>query len=475
MKKLFTAGLILASSFAFAQSAKVVSAYNYNQKGELDKAWENIEAAVQDPKTGIEPKTWKYRFDILMNLMGAFQDPKAPIEYKSLVKFEEIPLKLKESYAKCKEYDTKKKFVEEIEAKAKLMAVMMNNQGIEAYDGAAKGFVAFKDTLKRFNMLDGDKVREEAVTANMEALKQKAAKLSKNSKDEVIKCLDGSPAGLMECLDKGAKTRFQMATMFFAQSVNALDIIGIVDSNNIYSAAVCAELGGLKKEAAELYKECAKIKFNGALPYESAARIYKDLGQKENMLNIIKEGRKEYPTELNLLVSELNYYLETSNYVESEKLLKQAVEADPKNEQMFYVLGVTYDNLANPKDASGKDLAKPANYDELVVKAKDAYKKTLELKPDFFDALYNYGALLFNDGVEFNNKANDLDYRTKKPQIDALNKKADEKFRESLPVFEKALSIKGEDVSVLQSLKQLYVRLEMTDKYNEVKKKLEGK
>jgi len=464
-----TLGLVLASAMAFAQSAKVVSAYNYNQKGELDKAWQLIEEATQDPKTGIEAKTWKYRFDILFGIMNAQK-----IEYRSLVKMDQLPGELKKSYEKTKEFDAKKRYVEEIEAQVKLMSVMMNNQGIEAYDAAAKGFTAYKDTLRKFNLLDGDKVREEAVTANLEALKQKANKMTKSAVESINKCLDGNRAVLLDCLNKKATEKYQMATVFFAQSVAALDIIGKVDSNNIYSAAVCAELGGLDSIAAELYKECTKIKFNGSIPYEAAARLYKKMGNKEAMLNIIKQARQEYPGDINLMISELNYYLETNNSVEAEKLLKVAVEKEPNNAQMFYVLGVTYDNLANPKDKDGKELPKPANYDEVVLKAKDAYQKALQIKPDYFDALFNYGALLFNDGVEYNNKANNLDYRTKKTQIDALNKKADEKFRESVPVFEKALELNGSDRGVLMSLKQLYVRLEMTDKYNEVKKKLDA-
>lgn len=468
MKKVFTAGLVLASSIAFSQSAKVVSAYNYTQKGELDKAWENIEAASQDPKTSVEAKTWKYRFDVLFAIS---QSPK--LEYRSLVKPEELANKMKESYQKTKELDTKNKFLDEIEAKIKLTGTIKNNQGIEAYT-AAVALDSFKDTLNRFGLIVDNKSKPEGITANLEALKQKANKNEKG-KEEIVKCLDGDKSGVVECLNAKSIESYKLATLFFTQSVAAFDIIGLVDSGNVFNAAICAERAGLKKEAAQLYLECTKIKYGGARVYSFAAKINKELGNKDQQLNIIKEGRVAYPEDLDLLVDELNMYLEAENYVESEKLLKAAIAKTPTNENMFFVLGSTYDKLANPTDkATGKDLPKPSNYAELVAKALDSYKKAIDLKPDFFDALYNYGALLFNEGVELNNKANDLDFRTKKAQVDELNRKADLKFKDAVPIFERALALKGDDVSVLQSLKQLYLRLEMSDKLQEVTIKLKA-
>jgi hypothetical protein len=53
-------------------------------------------------------------------------------------------------------------------------------------------------------------------------------------------------------------------------------------------------------------------------------------------------------------------------------------------------------------------------------------------------------------------------------------------FTNAIPYFEKASSIKPEDVDAMRNLKELYFRLrtikpEYEAKYNEIMKKLEGK
>ena len=57
-----------------------------------------------------------------------------------------------------------------------------------------------------------------------------------------------------------------------------------------------------------------------------------------------------------------------------------------------------------------KNLDEGSIYDQKkeFVKAEADYKKAIELKADYFDALYNLGALFFNNGAEIYNQANDL-------------------------------------------------------------------
>ncbi|HEX4887183.1 MAG TPA: hypothetical protein VFV37_03965 [Luteibaculaceae bacterium] len=468
MKHALALGLILASGALMAQSAKVVTAGVTLKNGQLDKAWENIEAATLDPKTSIDPKTWDYRFKILNAIFDSQN-----IEYRSLVPLEKIPSMMKESYLKVKELDTKKKYVEDLEKTIKYEAALVSNSAIESYNVAAT-FENFKDTLKKYQLIDDEgMIRVQGVEANLDVLKSKAGKEKSIGREAVIKCLDGDKAKLLSCLDENSKKVFAQTKQAFELAVMASDIIGVVDTANIFNAAICAEKAGQKKEAAELYAKAANYNYGGPRVFSFAARLYKELGLKENQINIIKQGRAAHPEDLDLLVDELNIYLEKEDYVASEKLLKAAIEKAPNNEIMFYVLGSTYDKLANPTDKNNKELPKPTNYTDLLAKAKESYERALQLKPEYFDALYNYGVLLFNEGVEYNNRANALDYKTKKAQVDELNKKADAQFKAAIAPFEKAMAIKGDDIGVLTSLKQLYVRMEMTDKYNMVKAKLD--
>lgn len=484
MKKVFTATLVLASAMTFAQSAKVVSAYNENRKflekkdGSLAKAWEYIEEAKVDPNTSVDPKTWKYRFDILMTIAKAKSVPNAPNEVTGILTDDQIEANLKESYNKVVELDTKKKFIQDLNDQIEQLHNESYNLGVNAYNWS-EGIAQFRDTLITTGYIADGKGNAAKVSADLVTLKSWVNKKFPGDanifqRSLILKCLDASDkAGLASCLDQSIKQSYQASSMGFSNAYEVHAMRGVTDSVSILNAALTAERAGMNKEALEYLKETMRIRYSGSEPYTMAARMYKNEGNKTEQLNIIKAGRVAFPTDQSLIIDELNLYLLEENYAEAEKLLKLATSAQPNNAELYYVLGQTYDNLANPRK-DGKDLPKPANFTELAAKAEESYKKALEIKPDLYDALYMYGALLYNQGAELYNKANELDYRTKKAQVDEMNKKADEKFKAAIPVFEKAESIKGDDIAVLQSLKSLYVRMEMTDKFEKVNAKIKS-
>ena len=115
-----------------------------------------------------------------------------------------------------------------------------------------------------------------------------------------------------------------------------------------------------------------------------------------------------------------------------------------------FVLGNTYEKEGNPEGAI------------------EAYSKAIELDPQYFDAFYNLGALHFNNGVERNTECNEIPPKDFK-KYEVCKKEADAHFANALPFFESAKEINVEDISTLQSLKQIYARMNKMDKYNEVK------
>jgi len=68
---------------------------------------------------------------------------------------------------------------------------------------------------------------------------------------------------------------------------------------------------------------------------------------------------------------------------------------------------------------------------------------------------------------------NALDFKEQK-KYDALKKERDEYFNKAIPALETALSIKNDDIVVIQTLMQLYGKVGKTDKYNEMKKMLDA-
>ena len=96
-------------------------------------------------------------------------------------------------------------------------------------------------------------------------------------------------------------------------------------------------------------------------------------------LDIIKYGREFFDSDVNLIISELNYYLSQDDFIKAEELLKLAVEEDPNNHQLFFALGNNYDVL-------GK-----------FNKAEEAYLEAIDIKNDYYDALYNLGVMYYKE------------------------------------------------------------------------------
>ena len=69
------------------------------------------------------------------------------------------------------------------------------------------------------------------------------------------------------------------------------------------------------------------------------------------------------------------------------------------------------------------------------------------------------------------NEANDM---TDNRSYEKARKQAEDTFRQSLPFMEKAHELRPDDLMVLETLKNLYYRFEMTEEYNAVDAKLKA-
>ena len=149
--------------------------------------------------------------------------------------------------------------------------------------------------------------------------------------------------------------------------------------------------------------------------------------------------------------------------------LNIALTAKPTDANLYLVRGNIYDNLANPKDAAGKDAEKPKDYEDKFKMAEADYKKAIELKPDYFDALYNLGVLYNNHGVSLNKMADQI---TDNAKYKTANDLATLEFAKAMPVLEKAMSVNPKDRNTMYALKQIYARMQMMDKLKEINEKL---
>tara|TARA_R110001592_G_scaffold237306_13_gene496436 strand:- start:4868 stop:6019 length:1152 start_codon:yes stop_codon:yes gene_type:complete len=379
MKKsvLFIAGSLFAFG-AVAQKANVVSAFNYMKKKQFGKAYDYIEKAVANEKTGLEAKTWFYRGNIILGMATS-----PDLEVKTMVK---DPLaEGAKSFKKSIELDTKGEYRKKIEQLVPMVKNQALNGGIEMFNAE----------------------------------------------------------------------KYDEAYQMFATSAIFADIIGEYDTLAYFNAGIAADRAGNSEDAIMNYQKCADVGYNGASIYALMADIYDKDKNQEKFLEIVGEGRQKYPTDQSLVLKELNYYLGNEKHDLAKTNLKTAIANEPNNELLHFALGTVHEALNEGDEAIA------------------AYKKAVEVKPDYFDAYYNLGAFIFNQGVNYNNSANELDFRTQKKQITALEAKADEAFKSAIPYLEKAHEIDATDRQTMQSLSQLYVRMGMNDKYKVIKAELD--
>lgn len=156
----------------------------------------------------------------------------------------------------------------------------------------------------------------------------------------------------------------------------------IIDSVSIFNSGLCYDKCGKSDKALTAYGECAKIGYNVPAVYRYMAEVHLRDGKKEEAKKIISEARAKFPKDPELLRSEVNIYLAEEKYDQVEGLLKDLAASDPKNEVVHYILGITYGKL-------GKKAEEEA-----------AYKKAIEINGKYYDALFNFGAMYFNRGLD---------------------------------------------------------------------------
>ncbi|MBA3647871.1 MAG: tetratricopeptide repeat protein [Chitinophagales bacterium] len=228
-----------------------------------------------------------------------------------------------------------------------------------------------------------------------------------------------------------------------------------VDTLSTLYAANAAAKGKKYDEATQLYQQLLDQKIMMPDIYSNLGMIYLAQGDTTKATNIISEGSKMYPQDEGLMVQELNVYLFSKKYDEAITKLNAAIQKEPK----FTAL---YINLANVYEQQ-KD----------TVNARKTYMQALQVDPKSFDAFYRLGAMYYNQAVELNNQMNKLDLNAQK-KYDVLKVDRDQLFKAALPYLEQAHQIDLKDMDTMSALKELYARLNMMDKLNDIKQEMDA-
>ncbi len=241
--------------------------------------------------------------------------------------------------------------------------------------------------------------------------------------------------------------------------------------NHKFVVAFCASASNNTKRAMELFKELYDAGTEEPSVYASYSSVLMAEGNEEKALEVLEAGRKKFPTNSEILFAAINYYIAKQKYDVLEKLLKDAIAAEPNNPSVYTALGNVYTNLFNQEFSkdNNSELAKKY-FDESL----NYFKKAIEIDPNQFDAVYSIGSLYFNKAVELIKKASTLGLsKAEQEQYNKLVKEANSLMETALPYFQKTESMEPNDVNTLIALGEIYARMDDLEKSKLFKDRLQ--
>jgi len=226
------------------------------------------------------------------------------------------------------------------------------------------------------------------------------------------------------------------------------------DSMIFYNAGLAAYNAQKYTESNKFLSEAAKLGYerrNSLILIKQSYLVEKDTIK---AIETLKTLYSYYPAESDIIVELISMFLLNNQNAAALEYIEVGKKNDPNNSILLYAEGILYEQNKE--------------FDKAVL----AYDKALSVKPDYFNAAYNAGVIQYNRAAAKIDEANKLpisaeaEYKIKIQESDAF-------FKLALPYLEKALTINGTDRNTLISLKEIYYRLKMTDKFEEVKAKLQ--
>ncbi|MDD3875165.1 MAG: tetratricopeptide repeat protein [Bacteroidales bacterium] len=252
------------------------------------------------------------------------------------------------------------------------------------------------------------------------------------------------------------KELYEEALISFEKTAKVNAIFGVQDSLATFNAAISAQFSNQMEKAKDNYMKLVRMNYNNPRIYIALSEIYKSENDTVQMVRIIENGRRKFPEDYNLIIAETNVYLAKGDIEKAQQNLQLAITQNPGNKNLHFAIGANYDALNN--------------FDE----AEKAYLKAIELDSNYFDPIYNIGALYFNKGVAIFEEADKIPPTANNAQAlyDAKKAEFEAMWAKALPYLEKAHQLVPDDLSTLNSLSQLYARTRDFEKLRATNEKI---
>lgn len=236
----------------------------------------------------------------------------------------------------------------------------------------------------------------------------------------------------------------------YLAAYNSMLVIGQQDNEALLIAAQIALYNAKEYEKViEICNQLLAAQHESPKVYQYLAVANSQMGNDEEMLKYINEGRAKFPEDDNLVNEQINAYLKLKREAEIIDQIKEMANKNSENSVYCLIIGTIYSNQESEL----------YNVDSALV----YYNRAIEVNPTDENAYINVGSMYIDKSAALINKANELPL-DKFKEYDALIAEARVFDEKALPYVEKAYELVPGDDAIKQALRTLYVRLKMMDK-----------
>lgn len=223
-----------------------------------------------------------------------------------------------------------------------------------------------------------------------------------------------------------------------------------------YSGIIARELNHVEK-AIEHYLELASID-NEPNTWLLLKEDYLKLKDTVNAINIMEKAFVKYPDTLNVIANLVDLYIRNNKIAEGLNTIEQALVQNPEKGELYYWKG----RLELNSSDSGR-----------IEQALKSYDIAIAKNPNLYYVYYDMGFIFYLQGQDLFTRAGDEKDKKFREQLLVVGT---EKYNQALPNLEKALELNKINKEIrketLDTLKRVYYKLQMMDKYEEASQKL---
>ena len=218
-----------------------------------------------------------------------------------------------------------------------------------------------------------------------------------------------------------------------------------------YYTAIFAIQAEMHPEAIAVLEEMKDGNYEAITVNQFLYQEYVNVQDTANYVRVLQDAVVRFPQEPWFLQNLINHYIFSGQEQEAINYLEQAIAREPNVAQYHLIKGNLNENQKNYEAAL-------ADFD-----------RALAIDPTMADAEAGKGRVYYNQAVKMNEDAALIaDAKEYKKALEEMNAM----FRQSMPFFEKAHELAPDNRDYMITLRGLYYRFDMTDKYNAINEEL---